>query len=597
MKNSNKHNTYFLATTAIEDFWNVEMPILFLGEWCKISNRRAFWEKLNYTVVRSSWDKKEQVYESRQYTQDIFNNAINFLSKRFNRIHNENHSTMYWKIVLGAWLRWYINIVYTRYVNLMDVIDNYEDFTTTLLSKKNHITPIDTLNFRNLSQTDEYNLQIYSRIFEALGMNYPTKSPENENISIYEGDNNINSVSYKFLKKLVAELLHKFQDKGSIFLVASYFDKSEILKFLVKTAGKVYPIMKRMPPISPAKLCEEKRVHLRAIEYENSVFEIVLNKLLPFDVPICYVEGYEAVKQYVKSNNPRKPSVIFSSNSWYFEEDIKLWAANSKESGTTLIGTQHGGNYGSIVYPHEVEFETDITDRYYTWGWEKKNCSAHVIPFYATKLSGKKIIGAHNSKQGILFVATDIFRYPLYISRHPFLLKIYFNWQEIFMSKIAVNIRPFFRIRLHRDDRDNEMNIRWASFAPDLHLDTLDKPFISSLRECRLYISDHLSTTFVEALSANKPSILFWHPESCDLNDDAIPYYEMLKSAGILYHTPEEAAEKVNSVYQDVEGWWNESEVQFAVKTFCNRYAKTANNAHKLWLKEFSEIINRSLQH
>ena len=159
------------------------------------------------------------------------------------------------------------------------------------------------------------------------------------------------------------------------------------------------------------------------------------------------------------------------------------------------------------------------------------------------------------------------------------------------MSKITMDIRPFFRIRLHKDDRDNEMHIRWASFAPDLHLEKRDKPFISSLRECRLYVSDHLSTTFVEALSANKPSILFWHPESNDLNDDAIPYYEMLKSAGILYHTPEAAAEKVNSVYPDVEGWWNGSELQLAVKTFCNYYAKTSYKAHNLWLKEFSEII------
>lgn len=595
MKNSKKHNMYFLATTALEDFWNVEMPILFLGEWCQKSKRRPFWEQLNYTVVSSSWDKKEQVYEARQYTKDLFNNAINFLSERFNRIHNENHSAMYWKIVLGPWLRWYINVVYTRYVNLRDIIDNYEYFTTTLLPKENHITPIDTLNFRNLTHIDEFNLQIYSRIFESLGMNYPTKSIENEKRIIYEADNNVSSVSYKkVLIKTVVGLLHKFQNKGSIFLATSYFDNAEVLKFFVGTVGKVFPIIGKMPvQISPVKLCEEKRAHLRAIEFENTEFEIVLNELLPLDVPICYVEGYETAKQYVKSNYPRKPSVIFSANDWYFNENIKLWAASSKEFGTTLIGTQHGGNYGSIAYPHEAEFETDITDRYYTWGWEKKNCNAEVIPFYGTKLSGRKIIGADNSKQDILFTATKIFWYPLYIERYPLLVKNYFFWQEIFISKININIRPFFRIRLHREDPDNEMNIRWTSFAPGLHLEKPDKPFISSLTNCRLFICDHLSTTFAEALSANKPSILFWHPERYDLIDDAIPYYEMLKNAGILYHTPEEAAEKVNFVYQDVETWWNGSEVQEAVKIFTERFARTSKNSHKMWLKEFEMIIKQ----
>ena len=581
---------YFLATTALEDFWNVEMPILFLGDWCKKSISKSFLEQLNYTDVRSSWDKKEQVCVGRQYTQDIFNNAINYLSKRFNHIHNENHTTMYWKIVLGAWLRWYINVVYTRYVNLKDVIDNYENFTTTLFSKEELTTPTDTLNFRNLSQTHEYNLQIYSRIFEALGMDFPAKPLISENISVYEDKEKIRSWSYKLLKKAFTELLFKFQNHGSIFLINSSIDNLETLILLVQSVGKVQPIITIMPPISPVEICKEKRAHLRAIEYEHSEFEMVLNKLLPFDVPICYVEGYETVKQYVKSNNPRKPSAIFSSSSWYFREDIKLWAASSKESGTTLIGTQHGGNYGSVVYPHEVEFETDITDIYYTWGWERKKCNAHVKPFYATKLSGRRKIGADNSKQGILFISTYIFKYPLYIFRHSFLQKNYFCWQEIFMSKIDINIRPFFKIRLHKDNRDKEMHIRWASFAPDLHLEKWDKPFISSLRECRLYISDHLSTTFVEALSANKPSILFWNPESNDMNEDAIPYYEMLKNAGILYHTPEAAAEKVNAVYPDVEGWWNRPELQLAVNNFCNRYARTSDNFINEWVKELTAL-------
>ena len=159
------------------------------------------------------------------------------------------------------------------------------------------------------------------------------------------------------------------------------------------------------------------------------------------------------------------------------------------------------------------------------------------------------------------------------------------------MSKIAINIKPFFRIRLHRHDRDNEMHLRWASFAPDLYIERWDKPFISNLKDCRLFICDHLSTTFIEALSSNKPTILFWQPERYDLNDDAIPYYEMLKNAGILYHTPEEAAEKVNSVYQDVEEWWNGSKIQEAVKIFTERYARTSKNSHKMWLKELRMII------
>jgi len=34
----------FLATTALEDFWDVSYPIVFLSEGCKRYSRRAYWE-------------------------------------------------------------------------------------------------------------------------------------------------------------------------------------------------------------------------------------------------------------------------------------------------------------------------------------------------------------------------------------------------------------------------------------------------------------------------------------------------------------------------------------------------------------------------
>jgi len=74
------------------------------------------------------------------------------------------------------------------------------------------------------------------------------------------------------------------------------------------------------------------------------------------------------------------------------------------------------------------------------------------------------------------------------------------------------------------------------------------------------------------------------------LNEDAIPYYELLKNAGILYHTPEAASEKVNAVYPDVEGWWNEPELQFVVNKFCNRYARTSNNDINEWVTELKTL-------
>lgn len=599
MQNKETRKAYFLATTALEEFWDIKMPILFIDEWCKKYGRKSFWETLNYKTVRSSWYDKEHVYRARQYTREIFNKMINLLSERLNYIHHESHSVMYWKIILGAWLRWYINIIYTRYTNLIDVIDNYEDFTTILLSPQCYVVPKDTLDFMKLARTDEYNLQIFSRIFQALNMKFPIRSLETKNIRICGNDQiNINTIIEKNYHKALRNLFHLFQNRGVIFLVNSHFKILDTLRILYRTSGKVYPIIKKKTPLLSLNISQDKRLALKAINPSNSEFEILLDRLLPFDLPICFIEEYETIKKFTANYYPKRPRVIFSATGWYFEEEFKQWAAISKEKGVTLIGTQHGGNYGSILDTFEEEFETEITDRYYTWGWEKKNCRAQVIPFYGSKLIGNKKNGPSNSKKGILFISTQICRYPFYICRYSYIIDKYLSWQQIFINKVDSKIKPMMKIRLHKLDYDFEMHERWKDFAPDLLVEGFDVPFLSRLRDCRLIVCDHLSTTFAEALSSNKPSILFWDRESYTLKNEAVPYYNMLNDVGILYYSPEEAAEKVNLVYSDVEKWWNRSDLQSALKIFTDKYARSINNGNIEWTKEFLKIIdshNRSL--
>jgi len=41
----------FLVTTADERTWPKDRPILFLGEWCRLYNRRHVWSKLDAIVA------------------------------------------------------------------------------------------------------------------------------------------------------------------------------------------------------------------------------------------------------------------------------------------------------------------------------------------------------------------------------------------------------------------------------------------------------------------------------------------------------------------------------------------------------------------
>jgi len=70
-----------------------------------------------------------------------------------------------------------------------------------------------------------------------------------------------------------------------------------------------------------------------------------------------------------------------------------------------------------------------------------------------------------------------------------------------------------------------------------------------------------------------------------------VEYFDDLRSAGILFGDPVEAARQVNGVHGHVDEWWNESGRQAAVKKFTARFAMVSENAMDEWARELNGIV------
>jgi putative transferase (TIGR04331 family) len=312
------------------------------------------------------------------------------------------------------------------------------------------------------------------------------------------------------------------------------------------------------------------------------------------DIPACFVEDFCNIKSKAQSAYPKTSKVIFSANAWYGEEAFKQWAATAAENGTLLIGTAHGGAYGGWAdFPSE-NHETSIADLYYSWGWERADCVAKIVPFPATKLAGRKKIGASNQKMGILWAATQGKRYLAQLPYLPKYFQEYLAWQGRFAKSLNPEILPAVRFRPHREDNGWDVIQRLNKCIPGLTIEAWNVSFQKSLVNCRLYVCDHMSTTYTEALAANKPTVLFWNSHTNKLRPEALPYYDLLRKSGILFDTPESAGEAVNHIYDDVETWWNNPERQNAIEIFCERFARNSPDALELWASEFNKIASIS---
>ena len=590
MNHANKKQV-FLATTALEEFWDTTKPIVFLGDWCLRYSRRNVWEPLNGEVLQGIWKDKKRFIEAYIYLKDVYERLLQQMAALLDEVHEEQHSIRYWRIIIGAWLFHYIDVLYDRYLCIQQAKSKYPFFDTIVLSEDSFITPRSTFENHLLSQDDPYNLQIYSRILTAEGFNFRQKSSDIiERKAKPIRKNNLFGVIKKEFFRTCARSIALAKTRKSVYLVGPFFSASSIIKIFLKSKGIVKPIFptnEEMPVVTSNK---NMRNCFKKISLNKNEFEKLIVQLLPYDIPYSFLESHKMIKNGSLSY-PSKPRAIMSWVSWYFDEKFKIWAATAAESGCSLYGVQHGGNYGIDQFMQALDHEVTITDKFYSWGWNDSELKERIVPMTVSIAIGKKKFEKNKKKTKVLFAGTATSRY-LYRLQYPNNnhMEKYCEDQIRFLKHVDPIYQRFIRYRVFIEDYGLDISKRIQNACPDLVMEGWDIPFQESLMNCKLFVCDHLSTVHAEALSLNIPTILFWDPESYIHRTETRRYFENLHAVGISHYSPESAASKVCEVYDNVDDWWNDCERQLARLDFCDHYAKNSPNAIDEWTNEFRKI-------
>lgn len=587
-----KSEEVFLATTALEEFWDTTRPVVFLGEWCLLYERRSYRESLNGCLLGSPYDDSQDGEKTYDIVDRIYEAILPLLAARLNVVHRTAYSNRYWRILLGPWLKWYLPVVYDRYMHLRKAINEFPNFTTICLSVESFVVPVDTLEFHCFISEDFYNLQLCSKILQALRKEFPCKKIDVPQIPLYAkllgnswARETLSNAMLVFVG-VVAKL------RKATLLRSTYFPKKVELQLASRSPRRVLLSWHKSSTCARFEYDDEKRNVLRTVQLSGGEFEQCLSTMLFADIPQCFVEGFHSVEKEMRRRFPERSRAIFSANGWYFDEAFKHWAARSAEAGSLLLGSQHGGNYGALKRMPSEAHETSIMDFYYSWGWGLTECRAKVVPMPATKLLGRYEIGSDANNKDILWAATSA---PRYLVMFPFLpshFREYLSWHIRFANGLPQDLMKAIRFRPHYQDHAWGILERVKDCIPEIRIEPWSVDFQTSLENCRLYVCDHLSTTFAEALAVRKPTILFWNPQANKLRSEAQAYFDLLVDCGILFDNPESAAAAVAAVYDDVEAWWNEPHRQEAIQRFCERFARTSSEAISIWTNELERVTD-----
>ncbi len=575
-----------LVCTAITSTWEPSDNIL-LGEWCRLYNDRDRSEKLDAKILPYPWDKRELIPLAYHDLLPLYETILLELGTELNSIHRVQHSPRYWRISIGPWLLLFMESLLERFTCLIASKEHGFITRTKLIPPQTLPPPRDTSELRELLSGDLYNLHLYSRVIDELSL-YQVSYSSVATSMLPPAPRR----SYKRKVKNIAAQLGRFIPAllHQVVFVSSYFKRSDLLK-LQLALGQVPYLIGPELEISDYAPDPKYRSQIALKVTDCSDFERLVRGLITSELPCSFLEGYSELVELARASYPRNPRVIVTANAHLASDVAQAWMGEAIEQGAKLAIIQHGGHYGTGLWSSTDDHEIAIADRFYSWGWDS-NLTPRVKPLDAPKLIGISSTLRPSASGGLLLVSNSLPRYSYRMYSIPVAGQFlrYLNQVSDFCELLDDHIKPELTVRLHPQDLGWNDRARMLKRNPELNIYRGGEPLHSQLNRSRLVVGTHNATTYLESLAANYPTIIFWNPDLYELSESALPYFEELRAAGIFFHSPEEAAAKVNQVFAEPSAWWNKYEVQRARKRFIDRFACSTPDWLGNWRNELRAL-------
>lgn len=582
----------FLVTTADERYWKTDTRILFLGEWCKRYSRRHIWSSLDSETLPYHWDDRQRLLRDFQLLAGVYERRLAALARQLNELHGEARSLRYWRIIVGPWLRHFIEALYDRFLSIEAAIQCGKVTATRIAQAPTGTwTPADFPQFLAWYVDDAYNHYLYSRIIAFYGGMPGQEIEAAATPMLAAPDANRNTPP--LLRRLAGALFSCIPDAlNRIVFVSSYLARWDQAKVQISIGQIPYLVTPQL-----ASATERPDPELRRTLTGNSSatrFEELLDQLTPEQIPVAYVEGYRYKLEQALNAFPRNPRVMFTADAYSEDEAFKFWAAYQCERGAKLCVSQHGGNDGAGLWSSTEEHQIRISDRYYTWGWKTDATGVPCVPLSPGPLiRAKRRIEPRPDGQ-ILWVSMSLPRYAYSMYSVPVGPQVlaYFDDQQRFAESVEPEVLDLLLLRLYPHDFGWDAANRLRDALPRLKTYQGRTPLIEQLNQSRLFVGTYNSTTYLETFVADFPTILFWNPAHWELRAGAQAAFDELRHAGILHDTPAAAAAKVNEIHRDPQQWWHQPRVQAAKDRFCDRFARVRKDWLREWKTELLQVAD-----
>mgnify|MGYP001558473073 CR=1 FL=1 len=544
----------------------------------------------NIEVAPFSRTSRADIDNVSRYVDAKYNKYIAILSTRLNEIHGTTHKEFFWKKALSMAFIRYITIFHDLFEKCEMYLDE-KKHTANILSVESYCIPLDFEDhryfFQNTGYGQEQIFSIYAKLF------YPGVFPEMQQCPA-QFDKEITHSGLKNNKALTAINKIKNMVRGFILsllrkakvsekdikvgIVGSYFSEENFAKLINNSDSKIYPLEWSIHLDHEDKdISWDERNRLAEFDPDFDRFDKFFFSTMPYCLPRVFVEHYNEIESsYSTLLNGYSSLQYIVSEGWISDTFMSILLALAQEKGIKHVNNEHNCFFhpfaGSFI-SHVV----DMSDIFVTLGWYDPNIKglvkgASLFPF-SIKNDFKK-------ECKILYVSAPAnVKMPHYSSAwgideenavtHLDFCKSFFKNLKIeTLKELVYRAYPKTCIPLLSYDKEYMLSPYLNQIRS---LSNTSEPSKVQMLKSDMVIIDYISTSYIEALVMNIPTVFFCNKDAYYLNDNYLDFFDVLIDAGICQTDPVQAAHFVESIKDEPEKWWSSEKVQAARNNFLNR--------------------------
>lgn len=589
---------------------------LLAGPWCinRINVINASVQKDDPKFLSERMLPKQQFLAEAEECFRLYKKYSVELAEQLNLLHGTSYSLRYWETLLNRFMYHLTATVVDKYAVLESLKRVEPNSNVCIVNyKKQWINPHFSSSF---GSSRMLHLLVYSvivatskifayqevpdeKILEQLNLQGDgkkdirsrEKKPKKNFQVLVNGANYLSIIRtlIRAIKRLELPIkFAKYLNPKVISLGGQYLMKYDFLYLMMKSnTAPVYFNSSGLDELEYLLPDENRRSSIMFSNPESEL-EKSLQECIRHFLPTVFFENYNSTKGVVQKLLPKSPKVILNSQNHSGGELIDFFIAHTvEERKAKHLMICHGGCYGAMEVSIQEKIWARISDSYALWSNPISygpNCKTVKLPslrfhkwqsFYKKPSLGKNIL--------MMLTGNYPQRYA-YNSIYPYTIDDqYDEWQIQFLSKIEKKLQADVVIRDFHHSFDNGLGrvCAWAEKS-GIKVDS-DLPLDIALCQSKIVVHTVAQTTYLETLSANHPTICFWNPDSNLIRSDLMPYFDGLVAAGVIHHTPESAAEKLNEVADDPLTWWSSDLVRDAVSRFMKNVCYTSPDGLSKW--------------